>query len=83
MQHLKLTGNKIGNMGGMALAGMLQINTSLVSLDVSDTDQVSEKIDIFFGLVILLNNVVKMLTLVLLGPNIYGFKQISSQIICH
>ena len=31
-------------MGGMALAGMLQINTSLVSLDVSDTDQVSEKI---------------------------------------
>ena len=40
LKALRLTGNKIGNRGGMFLAQMLQINTALEALDVGDTDLV-------------------------------------------
>lgn len=35
-----MTGNKMGNKGGMHLASMLQINSRLEELDVSDCDLV-------------------------------------------
>lgn len=38
---LRLNGNKIGNSGGMFFAQMLQINATLESLDLGDTDLVS------------------------------------------
>ena len=41
MKSLRLNGNKMGNKGGMFMAQMLQINTTLESLDVGDTDLVS------------------------------------------
>ena len=37
---LKMNGNKIGDQGGMYFAQMLQINTTLESLDVGETDLV-------------------------------------------
>lgn len=40
LKALRLTGNKIGNRGGMALAQMLQVNTTLEALDVADCDLV-------------------------------------------
>ena len=36
-----MTGNKIGNKGGMWFAQALQVNTGLEALDVADTDLVS------------------------------------------
>lgn len=36
-----MTGNKIGNKGGMQLAAMLQTNTTLEEVDVSDCDLVN------------------------------------------
>ena len=36
-----MNGNKIGNEGGMALAGALQVNTVLEELDLAETDLVS------------------------------------------
>ena len=36
-----MNGNKIGNKGGMALAGALQVNTVLEELDLGETDLVS------------------------------------------
>lgn len=38
--NLQMTGNKIGNKGGMYFAQALQINMSLEALDLCDTDQV-------------------------------------------
>lgn len=35
-----MTGNKIGNKGAMQLAAMLQINSTLEEVDVSDCDLV-------------------------------------------
>jgi hypothetical protein len=40
--YLNLNGNKIGNLGGMHMAQMLQVNFSLQHLDIGDTDQVNE-----------------------------------------
>ena len=40
LKALRLTGNKIGNRGGMFFAQMLQINTTLEALDLGDTDLV-------------------------------------------
>ena len=42
LKVLRLNGNKIGNAGGMAFAQALQINTTLKSLDIGDTDLVSK-----------------------------------------
>lgn len=39
--YLRMTGNKIGNKGGMFFASMLQINSTLEKLDLGDTDMVS------------------------------------------
>jgi hypothetical protein len=41
LRVLKLNGNKIGNKGGMAIAGTLQVNTVLEELDISEVDLVS------------------------------------------
>ena len=41
LKHLRMTGNKIGNDGGMYFAQALQINISLEDLDLADTDLVS------------------------------------------
>lgn len=41
LRVLKLNGNKIGNTGGMALAGALQVNTVLEEIDLGETDLVS------------------------------------------
>lgn len=38
---LRMTGNKIGNKGAMQLAAVLQINSTLEELDISDCDLVS------------------------------------------
>jgi hypothetical protein len=35
-----LNANKIGNKGGMSLAQMLQVNSTLKNLDIGDTDLV-------------------------------------------
>ena len=37
-----MNGNKIGNKGGMALAGALQVNTVLEELDLGEADLVSK-----------------------------------------
>lgn len=37
-----MTGNKVGNKGGMCFAAMLQMNSSLEKLDLGDTDLVSK-----------------------------------------
>ena len=37
---MRLNGNKMGNKGGMFMAQMLQINATLESLDLGDTDLV-------------------------------------------
>lgn len=36
--HLRMTGNKIGNQGGMFFASMLEINSTLKKLDLGDCD---------------------------------------------
>ncbi|XP_038001818.1 leucine-rich repeat-containing protein 34 isoform X2 [Motacilla alba alba] len=36
--HLRMTGNKIGNQGGMFFASMLKINSALKKLDLGDCD---------------------------------------------
>jgi len=41
LKTLRMTGNKIGNKGGMQLAAMLQINATLEEVDVSDCDLVN------------------------------------------
>lgn len=41
LKSLRMTGNKIGNKGGMWFAQALQVNTGLEALDVADTDLVS------------------------------------------
>lgn len=41
LKMLRMTGNKIGNKGAMQLAAMLQINSTLEELDISDCDLVS------------------------------------------
>ena len=46
MKSLRLTGNKIGNRGGMAFAHMLQVNTTLEALDVADCDLVCLHLEI-------------------------------------
>ena len=38
--YINLNGNKIGNKGGMSMAQMLQVNSTLQHLDLGDTDQV-------------------------------------------
>lgn len=40
LKSLRMTGNKIGNKGGMQLAAMLQTNVTLEEVDVSDCDLV-------------------------------------------
>ena len=35
-----MNGNKIGNKGGMSMAQMLQVNSTLKNLDIGDTDLV-------------------------------------------
>ena len=35
-----MDGNKFGRVGGLALAGALQVNTTLEELDVTNTEQV-------------------------------------------
>ena len=40
LRTLKLNGNKIGNKGGMAIAGALQVNTVLEELDLANVDLV-------------------------------------------
>ena len=42
LRTLRMNGNKIGNKGGMSLAGALQVNTILEELDLGETDLVSE-----------------------------------------
>lgn len=37
---LKIDGNKFGRVGGLALAGALQVNTTLEELDITNTEQV-------------------------------------------
>lgn len=41
LKMLRMTGNKIGNKGAMQLAAVLQINSTLEELDISDCDLVS------------------------------------------
>ena len=41
LKSLRMTGNKIGNKGGMWFAQALQVNKGLEALDVADTDLVS------------------------------------------
>ncbi len=41
LKMLRMTGNKIGNKGAVQLAAMLQINSTLEELDISDCDLVS------------------------------------------
>ena len=41
LRLLKLNRNKIGNKGGIAIAGALQVNTILETLDLAETDLVS------------------------------------------
>jgi len=43
--HLRMTGNKIGNKGGMYFASMLQVNCTLEKLDLGDCDLVSEPVE--------------------------------------
>lgn len=40
---LKMDGNKFGRVGGLALAGALQVNTTLEELDITNTEQVCQK----------------------------------------
>lgn len=40
-----MTGNKIGNQGGMFFASMLKINSTLEKLDLGDCDVVSKIIN--------------------------------------
>lgn len=44
LKSLQMTGNKIGNKGGMHFAAMLQINNCLEELDLGDCDLVSATI---------------------------------------
>lgn len=37
-----MTGNKIGNKGGMCFAAMIQVNTTVQKLDLADCDLVSK-----------------------------------------
>ena len=36
-----MDGNKFGRVGGLALAGSLQVNTTLEELDITNTEQVT------------------------------------------
>ena len=38
---LRMDGNKFGRVGGLALAGSLQVNTTLEELDITNTEQVT------------------------------------------
>ncbi len=40
LRVLRMNGNKIGNKGGMAIAGALQVNTILEEIDLAETDLV-------------------------------------------
>lgn len=40
LRTLKMDGNKFGRVGGLALAGALQVNTTLEELDITNTEQV-------------------------------------------
>jgi len=40
LRELKLDGNKFGRVGGLAIAGALQVNTTLEELDMTNTEQV-------------------------------------------
>lgn len=44
---LRISGNKIGNKGGMFFAQMLQVNETLEYLDLGDTDLVSWELQQF------------------------------------
>lgn len=55
-----MTGNKMGNIGGMAFAQMLQVNTRLIHLDLGDTDLEIQSL-IAFSTVLLQNSVLNSL----------------------
>ena len=47
---LHLNGNKIGNKGGMAIAGALQVNIVLEEIDLAETDLVSGVCSLHIGI---------------------------------
>ena len=47
LKKLRLDGNKFGRIGGLAIAGALQVNTTLEELDVNNTEQVDLSLKIF------------------------------------
>jgi len=49
LKILRLNGNKIGNRGGLYFAQALQVNVSLESLDLADTDLVSSHLVYFLS----------------------------------
>uniref|UniRef100_A0A671SRF0 Leucine rich repeat containing 34 n=1 Tax=Sinocyclocheilus anshuiensis TaxID=1608454 RepID=A0A671SRF0_9TELE len=54
LKMLRMTGNKIGNKGAMQLAAMLQINSTLEEIDISDCDLATQSVVAFA--IVLKNN---------------------------
>lgn len=69
LKHLRMTGNKIENKGGMFFAAMLQINSSLEKLDLGDCDLGMQSV-IAFATVLTQNRTIKGLNLN--RPILYG-----------
>ncbi|XP_060250010.1 leucine-rich repeat-containing protein 34 isoform X4 [Ovis aries] len=75
LKHLRMTGNKIENKGGMFFAAMLQINSSLEKLDLGDCDLGMQSV-IAFATVLTQNRTIKGLNLN--RPILYGEQEEST-----
>ncbi|TEA09913.1 hypothetical protein DBR06_SOUSAS12110025 [Sousa chinensis] len=75
LKHLRMTGNKIENKGGMFFAAMLQINSSLEKLDLGDCDLGMQSV-IAFATVLTQNQTIKGLNLN--RPVLYGEQEEST-----
>nr|XP_020737769.1 leucine-rich repeat-containing protein 34 isoform X10 [Odocoileus virginianus texanus] len=80
LKHLRMTGNKIENKGGMFFAAMLQINSSLEKLDLGDCDLGMQSV-IAFATVLTQNQTIKGLNLN--RPILYGEQEESTVHLSH